>query len=89
MLRNRIGQLIRRGAARKRRGRNAIMRDGGCSREFGRVCLAAKWGFCLAEMIGCIDGGGSGSRVTIIVQGPGIGIDPQGCSGEVWIMAAI
>jgi len=36
MLRGGIGQLIRRGAARKRRGRNAMMRDGGCSRESGR-----------------------------------------------------
>ena len=57
MPRDGIGQLIRRGAARKRRGRNAIMRDGGCSREFGRVCLAAKWGPRLAEMIGSLMAG--------------------------------
>ena len=33
------------------------MRDGGCSREFGRVCLAAKWGPCFAEMIGSLMAG--------------------------------
>lgn len=33
------------------------MRDGGCSREFGRVCLAAKWGPRLAEMIGSLMAG--------------------------------
>ena len=58
MLRDRIGQLTRRGAARKRRGRNAMMRDGGCSQEFGRASLSAKWKFGYGRGDWFIDCGG-------------------------------